>query len=117
MPLQSMAVRVKRFARACGTPTPDTTRHAEHPQGAREARSEIADAMRPVTTPTPARVRVPCGDRRRRRESARTAPIGERRHRGRAQGAAGRHGADGADAQALVVVMSGAFGSTGLGGE
>jgi hypothetical protein len=33
------------------------------------------------------------------------------------QGAAGRHGADGADAQALVVVMSGAFGSTGLGGE
>jgi hypothetical protein len=54
----------------------------------------------------------PCGARRLQRESAQTAPIGERRHRGRAQGAAGRHGAMMALARRpLVVVMSGAFGS------
>src|ERR1022692_4376076 len=55
---------------------------------------------------------MPCGDRRLRRESARTAPIGERRHRGRAQRTAEQHGEDGAVAQALVVVMSGAFTAT-----
>ena len=57
---------------------------------------------------------MPCGDRRLQRESARTAPIGERRHRGRAQGAAGQHGGDGAVARPLwVVAMSTAFGERG----
>ena len=41
------------------------------------------------------RNRVGCGDRRLRRECARKAPIGERRHRGRAQGAAEEHGVTG----------------------
>ena len=55
-------------------------------------------------------MRAQCVARRLQRESARTAPIGERRHRGRAQGAAGRHGAMMARSRGpLVVAMSGAF--------
>jgi len=39
------------------------------------------------------RIRVPCGDRRLHRESARLAPISERRHCGPAQRTAQQHGA------------------------
>jgi hypothetical protein len=74
-------------------------------------RSKIADAKRPVTTPAALahsrtvqrppphrRIRVSCGDRRPQRESARTAPVGKRRHRAPAQRTAEQHGDDGGGA-------------------
>jgi len=53
---------------------------------------------------------------RRRRESARRAPVGERRHRGPAQRTAEQHGQDGAVAQPWLVGMSGTFGNAGTAG-
>src|ERR1017187_1518367 len=81
---------------------PGTTRHApprREPARREGARSEIADAMRPVTTPNAPAYSRAGGDRRLQRESARTALIGERRHRGPVWRTAEEHGEDGAGAQ------------------
>ena len=95
------ALTLTHSGRASHSPFPAAPRAR---RAREEARSETADAIRLVTIRQLRRIRVPCGDRRLRRESARTAPIAERRHLARAtEGSSPRTGLVARVTQALRV--------------